>query len=154
MLGKEKCKALKEIRKQIAEKNDIEYAISECSHKGDCKGTCPKCEAELRYLERELEKRTKLGKAVVVAGLSTIATIGMTGCNEKNNDSNALAGDVVQVTTTEEQIDGGLEEYPGDYTTEIDTPTTTEEELIEIGGDVYIDPSINDYNPQSGTITN
>lgn len=55
MRGKEKCKALKEIRKQIAEKNDIEFAVSECTHKGDCKGTCPKCEAELRYLERQLE---------------------------------------------------------------------------------------------------
>ena len=54
MRGKEKCKALKEIRRQIAEKNDIEFVVSECKHQGDCKGTCPKCEAEVRYLEREL----------------------------------------------------------------------------------------------------
>ena len=32
MKGKEKCKALKEIRKQIAENNNIEYVVSECKH--------------------------------------------------------------------------------------------------------------------------
>ena len=59
--GKEKCKALKQIRKQIADNNDIKYAVEECKHKGNCKGTCPKCEAEVRYLERELEKRINTG---------------------------------------------------------------------------------------------
>ena len=68
--GKQTCKILKEIRKQIAAENDIELITSECTHKGDCAGTCPKCEAEVRYLERELEKRQRLGKAAVVAGLS------------------------------------------------------------------------------------
>ncbi len=68
--GKKTCKILKEIRKQIAEENDIEFVTSECTYKGDCKGTCPKCEAEVRYLERELEKRQRLGKAAAVAGLS------------------------------------------------------------------------------------
>ncbi|MCR4687839.1 MAG: hypothetical protein K5659_09735, partial [Lachnospiraceae bacterium] len=70
MKGKEKCKALKEIRKQIAENNNIEYVVSECKHKGECKGTCPKCEAEVRYLEKELEKRRSLGQKVAIAGVS------------------------------------------------------------------------------------
>ena len=68
--GKQTCKILKEIRKQIAEENDIKLVVEECTYKGDCIGTCPKCEAEVRYLERELEKRQRMGKAVVVAGLS------------------------------------------------------------------------------------
>ena len=68
--GKQTCKILKEIRKQIAEENDIQLVIEECTYQGDCLGTCPKCEAEVRYLERELEKRQRLGKAAVVAGLS------------------------------------------------------------------------------------
>ena len=68
--GKQTCKILKEIRKQIAAENDIEFVTSECTHKGDCAGTCPKCEAEVSDLERELEKRQRLGKAAVVAGLS------------------------------------------------------------------------------------
>ena len=73
--GKRTCKILKEIRKQIAAENDIELVISECTYQGDCLGTCPKCEAEVRYLERELEKRQRLGKAVAIAGLS----VGMLG---------------------------------------------------------------------------
>lgn len=46
--GKRTCKILKEIRRQIAEANDIEYVVEECQYKGDCLGTCPKCEAEVR----------------------------------------------------------------------------------------------------------
>lgn len=70
MNGKKKCKILKEIRKQIAKDNDIAFVTSECKHKGNCKGTCPKCEWEVRYLEAELEKRRKAGKQVVVAGIA------------------------------------------------------------------------------------
>ena len=34
--GKQTCKILKDIRRQIAEANDIEYITSECQYKGDC----------------------------------------------------------------------------------------------------------------------
>ena len=78
--GKQTCKILKEIRKQIAEENDIELVISECTYQGDCLGTCPKCEAEVRYLERELEKRQRMGKAAVFAGMTIGTAITATGC--------------------------------------------------------------------------
>ena len=78
--GKQTCKILKEIRKQIAEENDIELITSECTHKGDCAGTCPKCEAEVRYLERELEKRQRLGKAAVFAGMTLGTAINAASC--------------------------------------------------------------------------
>ena len=68
--GKQTCKILKEIRRQIAEANGIEFATSECRYKGDCLGTCPKCEAEVRYLEQQLRVRSLAGKAVVLAGIS------------------------------------------------------------------------------------
>ena len=68
--GKQTCKILKEIRRQIAEANGIEFATSECRYKGDCLGTCPKCEAEVRYLEQQLHVRSLTGKAVVLAGIS------------------------------------------------------------------------------------
>ena len=80
--GKKRCKILKEIRKQIAENNDIEFVTSECKHQGDCLGTCPKCEAEVRYLERELEKRQKLGRTIAVAGLAVALTTSTVGCDE------------------------------------------------------------------------
>ena len=78
--GKQTCKILKEIRKQIAAENDIELITSECNHKGDCAGTCPKCEAEVRYLERELEKRQRLGKAAVFAGMTLGTAITAASC--------------------------------------------------------------------------
>ena len=79
--GKQTCKILKEIRKQIAAENDIELVVSECTYQGDCLGTCPKCESEVRYLERELEKRQRLGKAAVFAGMSLGTLFASTGCN-------------------------------------------------------------------------
>lgn len=48
--GKRICQALKNLRKRIADANEIPFEIEECTHKGDCPGTCPKCESELRYL--------------------------------------------------------------------------------------------------------
>ena len=70
MQGKQTCKILKEIRKQVARANDIEYVVSECQYKGDCLGTCPKCEAEVRYLTQALEHRRLAGKVVSLMGIS------------------------------------------------------------------------------------
>ena len=77
--GKQTCKILKEIRRQIAEANDIEFVTSECRYKGDCLDTCPKCEAEVRYLEQQLHSRSLAGKAVALAGISA-GMILMSGC--------------------------------------------------------------------------
>ena len=71
--GKHTCRILKEIRRQIARANDIEFVTSECRYRGDCPGTCPKCEAEVRYLEQQLRARTLTGKAVALAGISAAA---------------------------------------------------------------------------------
>ena len=75
MDGKNKCKILKEIRKKIADENDIPFVTEECKYKGECKGTCPKCEAELVYLELELQKRRQVGKRIAVAGVATAAVL-------------------------------------------------------------------------------
>ena len=79
--GKKTCRILKEIRKQIAEKNDIEYVTSECTFQWECEGTCPKCESELRYLENELNKRRQLGKVVAIAGISLGLASTFSACN-------------------------------------------------------------------------
>lgn len=75
--GKDICKELKAVRKRIAEENDIVLEIPECTYKGPCKGTCPRCESEVRFLESELAKRIKLGKVAKVAGLAL--TLGAAG---------------------------------------------------------------------------
>ena len=80
MKGKNKCKILKEIRQRIADENDIPYLTRECTYQGECSGTCPKCEAELRYLEQELEKRRSLGKAVAVAAVAAGLSLSLSAC--------------------------------------------------------------------------
>jgi len=68
--GKSTCKLLKDIRLQIADANGISYQPKECHHKGDCAGTCPACEEEIRYLERELKARKGNGFGMKVAGIA------------------------------------------------------------------------------------
>jgi len=77
------CNTLKAIRKQIADANDIVYEPHDCKHEGPCLGTCPACEAEVSYLERQLDLRRQLGRAVAVVGLSA-GLVGLTtGCASK-----------------------------------------------------------------------
>lgn len=99
--GKEICRILKEIRKQIAKANDIEFVTAECRHKGDCAGTCPKCESEVRYLEEQLERRRRLGHVARVAGLAiglaAVAPAVVTSCTKgdpEEPDEEQLQGDV------------------------------------------------------------
>ncbi len=54
--GHDICDKLKEIRREIARRNGINLIIPECTYKGECAGTCPKCESEVRFLESELQK--------------------------------------------------------------------------------------------------
>ena len=68
--GKSTCKLLKDVRQQIADANGISYQPKECQHKGDCAGTCPACEEEIRYLERELKARKGNGFGMKVAGIA------------------------------------------------------------------------------------
>ena len=68
--GKSTCKLLKSIRQQIADANGISYQPKECHHKGDCMGTCPACEEEIRYLEGELKARKGSGFGMKVAGIA------------------------------------------------------------------------------------
>ena len=68
--GKSTCKLLKDIRQQIADANGISYQPKECHHMGDCAGTCPACEEEIRYLERELKARKGNGFGMKVAGIA------------------------------------------------------------------------------------
>lgn len=51
------CNYLKGIRREIAEENGIPLEQKECTYEGECRATCPRCEAELRYLEQEILKR-------------------------------------------------------------------------------------------------
>lgn len=102
--GKQTCKILKEIRRQIAEANGIEFVTSECRYKGDCLGTCPKCEAEVRYLEQQLRARSIAGKAVALVGISA-ASIAMlmpisTEAQAQQERQDFLKGSIPAMTDT------------------------------------------------------
>ena len=96
MIGKSKCKMLKQIRAEIAKNNDIEYTISECTFQGSCKGTCPKCEAEVIYLEEQLARRKALGKAVCVAGISACMMTNFVQANGMENSQVLVQNNVAQ----------------------------------------------------------
>lgn len=71
MTGKEKCKLLRQIRKEIAETNGIVYITTDCTYDGDdCRGTCPKCDEEIAYLDAELNRKIADGELITLAGLS------------------------------------------------------------------------------------
>lgn len=141
MKGKEKCKALREIRRKIAEENDIAFATEECKFKGDCKGTCPKCESELIYLERELDKRVRLGKAVALTGIA-VGALGLAGCTPDyqggmsyyGGDSTEGADETSQDTR---DIVGNMT-YCDDFTEE------TSDDDFALDGDVMVMPEFDD----------
>lgn len=108
--GKQTCKILKEIRRQIAEANDIEFVTSECRYKGDCLGTCPKCEAEVRYLEQQLRRRQLAGKLVNLAGISvgTIAMLAPLAVQSQTPDTSLPMGDIAVHTQRDTIIVKGV----------------------------------------------
>ena len=134
MLGKQKCRILKEIRKRIADENDIPYVTRECSFQGACKGTCPRCESELRYLEQQLALRQSLGKRVAVTALCASMALAGASCGPEKDSGvpEELAGMAVPYETPmpEEPLKG--EVGPEDLESE---PTPDPEE-IELMGDV------------------
>ena len=106
MDGKTKCNILKQIRNTIARNNGIDYEAPQCSFQGDCPGTCPKCEAELQYLEKELSKRRKAGKAIAVAGIAAALVVGSTGCAVDLSPKSDLVGDVPYYEAQTEEATG------------------------------------------------
>ena len=119
--GKSICNVLKTIRKQVADANEIKYEPRECHHQGECRGTCPACEAEVRYLESQLNIRRQLGKAVAIIGISAGLSV-LTSCGDKakkvatmsEEQSKLMEGKVLREPA--KQLDGDVE-----YRSPVDT---------------------------------
>ena len=124
--GKSTCKTLKAIRRQIAEANDIKYEPRECHYEGPCLGTCPACEAEVRYLEQQLGLRRQLGRAVSVIGVSAGLLSACTQSSTKviTNKPELTEGDVEYADTTTERMVVGKVAVPE----EPDTASFVEEQ--------------------------
>ena len=152
MLGKQKCKILKEIRQRIADENDIPYVTQECTHKGNCRGTCPKCESELRYLEQQLQKRQTMGKKVALAALCAGMTFSVAACGPA--DPVPTAGDVEIVEPSPACTQEPAELLPGEEPLPTEDPIPLQgeptwrpeegEEELELLGDVDYVPNLPD----------
>ncbi len=120
--GKSTCRELKRIRKMIAEQNNIPLEDSECHYEGDCAGTCPKCDAEVRFLENALRMSKQLGKVVMLSGIAlAISSCNNHSKNTKQEDSEKTAAIctnslVDSLSESEDEIMGLYEEvayFPG-----------------------------------------
>ena len=111
--GKRTCEILKDVRRKIAQENDIPLVERECTHEGDCRGTCPYCESEVRYLERELSKRRALGKAVTVAGIA-VSTMMMGACHSPKTPATPAGSEPepTPVNTLSQAAEPSLESSP------------------------------------------
>ena len=128
--GKQTCRILKEIRKQIADANDIEFITSECQFKGDCLGTCPKCESEVHYLEQQLKHRQMLGKAITLFGLS----------------AGAIALNAAEHVTVEPNLNTGMRTEQMN-----NMRANSVEETVLIGNTITPKPKLNKKKKSKGT---
>ena len=151
MRGKKICNSLKKVRLDIAKANGIKLEIRECTHKGECMGTCPRCEAEVKYLERELEKRRKSGAKIVLAGVSAgLVAANAVSCGPIGAYQN-LMGDVAieessEVSQTETAAESETTTDGAEETEELwldgDVPYVpeTDEEVFSTQGDIAYFP--------------
>lgn len=139
--GKFKCDKLKEIRKVIADANNIYYNPSPCTHKGDCNGTCPKCEAETHYIEDQLNLRRQAGKAIKIVGLAT-SILALSACNGPQQSTNTCAVDEDTTVLT------FMEERDFDQDGEIRLPDGFTEGLDSMTNEIPPPPPCADYKPE------
>ncbi len=160
--GKSICKQLKALRHSIAEENHIPLEQRECTYEGPCRGTCPRCEAEVKYLERALASRLKLGKAATVAGLSlSLAACGNGGSAPQ--DTVLTVSDTAQTKADtllpdaplsegiqefdEEAIVGIMGGTPPPLPDEEDTAAIVDDYEYEVG-EVAADFQVVEYEPE------
>ena len=147
--GKRTCEVLKAVRLEIAKANDIKYEPRECHHEGPCAGTCPACEAEVKYLEQQLQVRRMLGRAVMLTGIA-VGLTSLTACGQNklpngcDNDSTEteLAGDVADVDGLMEMPEPEEEEVVrGKMPAPVDT-------IRPINNDEKVLTGVVEYQPQ------
>ena len=114
--GKSTCKVLKAIRQKIADVNGISYSPNECHYEGECKGTCPKCEAEVRYLEDELKRKGRNGFAIKVGGIAAglCAMVVPAQVEAQNINKDSLKTSVPQVNALDSVAVKDLSDGAGD----------------------------------------
>ena len=72
MNGRDKCRIINSIRRKVADNNNIDFVIYDCTFEGECSGSCQKTASELNYLEGELEKIQSGGVKLNLEGVFTL----------------------------------------------------------------------------------
>lgn len=134
MNSKEVCSKLKEIRQQVADANGIPYEPTPCNFEGECQGTCPKCEEELKYISDALEQKQEAGEEV-----------NLTSCVEVTDGNEEATGIKYSIIETEdgtyeiheERLGGDLcfvETTTGVIDTNVDEPfsQTNSDEIVSL----------------------
>lgn len=127
MNHKEKCKVMKKMRKDIADQIGLDLHQTECTYKGECRGTCPRCAAEEKKLNKAL-----LSGSFALAGLA-VSSITLTGCGSNSGDYDLFEKTPI-TTTTEDWVEGMPIDIDGDIGYQ--TPTTGETTEVPIDGDI------------------
>ena len=120
MNGKQVCSYLKSVRREVAAANGIELEIPDCTFEGECPGTCPRCEAEVRQLEQALSHRQSLSQKVAIVGVAMgLALSGMSVASAQNvAPSDSVGCEVTEVGSVDEEPLAGRvpqlrAEFPG-----------------------------------------
>ena len=141
--GKLTCKILKGIRQQIADANGISYRPKECHYEGECSGTCPACEQEIRYLETQLRERNRKGWSMKVAGLAAglcVATVPLTSCH--NSPKSCKVGKTVH-NSIDTTVKGEQVNVPEAFTSEMKNSIAISGRVInaltdKVASEVYV----------------
>ncbi len=129
--GRKICDALKQVRLQIARAGGIDYTPRECSHQGECLGTCPACEAEKRQLEDSLRAKWGNKFATRVAGVAVVAgALSLTSCGKPQ----VLQGDVPMRDTTHTSQPSAAKNVKGSETPAQNAKKDDDEEEIMVMG--------------------
>jgi len=141
--GKKICGELKKIRRRIADENGIKLDIPECTFEGECRGTCPRCEWEVKYLEKTLFERLKLGKIATISGLA----LGLSACGGGGGiDPDIQVIGEIPYTDTENVVSETIPPPPP-----LDSELPVCGDVVEIDGEVIERPATDAIKQEKDT---
>lgn len=142
--GKEICDRLTTIRQQIADANGIAYAPTPCNHKGECTGTCPKCEAESRYLSQQLSAKKQAGYSIQIIGLAA-GLSSLAACSQPIEMAKPVENSTSIESVWSDELPGDIA-IPSDPIEELYQDTAESFTIIEKGDTVKYSMT-SEYNP-------
>lgn len=147
MNGKDICNLLKQYRKELSEKNGIDYKIEDCSHGDDCKGTCPFCEKETDELYALLMENESNGENVDWTTSVELPDESFVLDADKFMDSSLEIGDVINDYISKGLFEPDainvdyLEPLHGDVDYNTIFPNENLSHMNELMGDIGYEPS-------------